>query len=213
MRDRGTIRNGDPSERPMSCGLTVIEVIMALTLMSILMTAVMILYSVSQTFFFNQSQKADAVLDSRSPLVWIGRDIREALEVLPGPIVIDDRTYTTSGSSVILKLPSVDANGFIIDIDSVFDTVIYYRHQQYSDRLVRVVDADESSSRYEQSRAMIQSCDGFDLTFFDADGNTTEATADIYQIRIALDSKYLGIKRDFSGRLTTDYIMRNKGLF
>ncbi|MCJ7681745.1 MAG: prepilin-type N-terminal cleavage/methylation domain-containing protein [Candidatus Aminicenantes bacterium] len=213
MRDRRTALSGNPSRRPVSRGLTVIEVIMALSLMSILMTSVMILYSVSQTFFFNQSQKADAVLDSRSPLAWIGRDIREALEVLPGPVVIDDRTYTTSGSSVILKLPSVDENGFFIDIDSVFDTVIYYRHQQYSDRLVRVVDADEISSRYEQSRAMIQSCDGFDLTFFDADGNTTEAAADIYRIRIALDSKYLGIKRDFFGRLTTDFNLRNKGLF
>ncbi|MBU1473579.1 MAG: hypothetical protein KJ768_01745, partial [Acidobacteria bacterium] len=144
---------------------------MALTLMSILMTAVMILYSVSQTFFFDQSQKADAVLDSRTPLFWIGRDIREAQEVLPGPVVIEGRSYTTSAGCVILKLPSVDADGLIIDIDSVFDTVIYYRHVQYTDRLVRVVDADDSSTRYEQSRVMIQSCDGFHLSFFDADGN------------------------------------------
>lgn len=210
MSDRGTAVTVNTPGFPVSSGLTVIEVIMALTLMSILMTAVMVLYSVSQTFFFNQSQKADAVLDSRSPLNLIGRDIRGALEVLPGPVVIDGQTYSTSGSSIILKVPSIDENGFIIDIESVFDTVIYYRHPQFPDRLVRVIDADESSSRYEQSRAMIQSCDGFDLIFFDTDGSTTEAAADVYRVRITLDSRYLGIKRNFSGQVTTDYIMRNK---
>ncbi|MCJ7681644.1 MAG: prepilin-type N-terminal cleavage/methylation domain-containing protein [Candidatus Aminicenantes bacterium] len=212
MKDRRTIKNGDPSGLPMSCGLTVIELIMALTIISILMTAVMILYSRSQTLFFNQSQKSDAIFDSRAPLNLIGRDIREALDVLSGPVVIDSQTYSTSNSCVILKLPSIDADGLIIDIDNVFDTVIYYRHQQYTDRLVRVVDADESSSRYEQSRVMIQSCDGFDLLFFDASGNTTTTAADIFQIRIALDSRYLGSNRDFFGSLTTDYNLRNKGI-
>lgn len=77
----------------------------------------------------------------------LARDIRHA-----GGIDTSFQSFQSSNHTLILKLPAIDSNMNIIDINNDFDRVVYHPSDVNSSILVREVIPDPSSSRLAESK-------------------------------------------------------------
>ena len=64
--------------------MTLIELLIVVAISAVIMIALLSLYMEGQKYFFNENAKADTIEDSRFPMTWISRDVREALQVVAG---------------------------------------------------------------------------------------------------------------------------------
>jgi len=187
-------------------GLTLMELLIAMALVSLIITGLLSLCTVSQRYFISESSKADVLRDVRYVQSWVSRDIKEAVQVLPSW-----DAYTASDSCLILRLPSVDASGYIVDIEYEFDHVIYRLHPHISGRLERIMDAkDGVSSRADSSKFLATRVNSFLVS---SEGVNLSAVADFSQlcsIDISLTSSKNMLGRSYQETLLTGVKLRNK---
>lgn len=120
-------------------GFTLIELMVSVSIL-----IVMLLVSVSVTIALNKDFKIllgylSSSLKGREVIDAVSKDLRIAVRVMDSYA-----SYTTTDSSIVLKVPSIDASGQIIDVDADFDYVIYYIS---GGDLRKVVLPDPDSSR------------------------------------------------------------------
>ena len=187
-------------------GLTLVELLVAMALVSLLMTALLALYSAGQRYFLSESVRLEELRDVRHVQNWMIRDIKEAAQVLPSWDV-----YTASDSCLILLVPSVDASGDIIDIENDFDCVVYRLNPQVPSRLERIVDAkDGVSARSDSSRWMSTKVSSFLLS---SEGANLSSVADFTQVAsvdISLTTRQILMGRTYQETLQTGVMLRNK---
>ena len=168
-------------------GLSLIEVLIAMVLMSIAMLALLSLYNSGQKYFTNQDARSDILNDSRITLTLLSRDIKEAVQVVPGPVDVGGTFYSTSANCIVLKVPSVDADGLIIDIDNHFDYLVYRVNPDNSTELLRIVEGkDGVSSRVDGNKLLTRNMDSLVMSFLDTDGGTVTNFAESAIVDIAL---------------------------
>lgn len=192
-------------------GLSLIEILIGMVLMSIAVLALFSLYNSGQKYFTNQDARADILNDSRLTLTMLSRDIKEAVQVVTGPVDVGGTIYSTSANCLVLKVPSLDANGLIIDIDSHFDYLIYRVNPNNSKELRRIVEGkDGVSSRLDGNKLLTGNIESLVLTFLDTDGGTVSDYAESAIVDIALTVLKKGIQRTYQETMNTQTKLRNK---
>lgn len=195
-------------------GITLIEVLIGMVLMVIVLLALFSLYNTGQKYFVNQNIKSDILNNNRVTLTWLSRDIKEAVQVIPGPIDINGTFYSTSSGSIVLRLPSIDANGIIIDIDNEFDYLVYQMDPENSTQIVRIVDGkDGISSRVDGNRVLAENVSSLVLVFLDSDGMEILNPLDYSDtaiVDIGLTSLKKGVQRTYQETINTQTKLRNK---
>lgn len=192
-------------------GLSLIEVLIGMMIMSIVVLAFFSLYSTGQKYFANQDAHVDILNDNRLTLTMFSRDIKEAVQVVPGPVDVGGTNYSTSANCVVLKVPSVDADGLIIDIDNDFDYIVYLVNPNNPRELQRIVDGkDGVSSRLDGNKLLTGNIDSLVLSFLDADGVTVADYADSAIVDIALTTLKKGVQRTYQETMNTRTKLRNK---
>ena len=192
-------------------GLSLIEVLIGMVLMSIAVLALFSLYSTGQKYFANQDAHVDLLNDSRLTLNMLSRDIKEAVQVVPGPVDVGGTNYSTSANCIVLKVPSVDAGGLIIDIDSDFDYLVFLVNPNNSTELQRIVDGkDGVSSRLDGNKVLTGNIESLVLSFLDADGVTVTDYADSAIVDIALTTLKKGVQRTYQETMNTRTKLRKK---
>lgn len=195
-------------------GITLIEVLIGMVLMVIVVLALFSLYTTGQKYFVNQNIKSDILNNNRVTLTWLSRDIKEAVQVIPGPIDINGTFYSTSSESIVLRLPSIDANGIIIDIDNEFDYLVYQMDPENSTQIVRIVDGkDGISSRVDGNRVLAENVSSLVLVFLDSDGMEILNPLDYSDtaiVDIGLTSLKKGVQRTYQETINTQTKLRNK---
>ncbi len=195
-------------------GITLIEVLIGMVLMVIVVLALFSLYNTGQKYFVNQNIKSDILNNNRVTLTWLSRDIKEAVQVIPGPIDINGTFYSTSSGSIVLRLPSIDANGIIIDIDNEFDYLVYQMDPENSTQIVRIVDGkDGISSRVDGNRVLAENVSSLVLVFLDSDGMEILNPLDYSDtaiVDIGLTSLKKGVQRTYQETINTQTKLRNK---
>jgi len=180
-------------------------------LMSIVVLALFSLYSSGQKHFANQDAHSEILTDSRITLTLISRDIKEAVSVVPGPIDVGGTSYSTSADCLVLMVPSVDADGLIIDIDTHFDYMIYQVNPSNSRELFRIVDGkDGVSSRLDGNKLLTGNIDSLVMAFLDTDGGTVSDFTESAIVDIALTILRKGIQRTYQETMNTRTKLRNK---
>lgn len=198
-------------KRRHSRGLTLIEVLVGMVLMSIVVLGLFSLYSTGQKYFANQDAHVDILNDSRLTLSMLSRDIKEAVQVVAGPVDVGGTNYSTSTTCIVLKVPSVDADGLIIDIDNDFDYMVYLVNPNNSKELQRIVDGkDGVSSRLDGNKLLTENIESLVLSFLDADGVTVADYADSAIVDIALTTLKQGVQRTYQETMNTRTKLRNK---
>lgn len=196
-------------------GITLIEVLIGMVLMVIVVLALFSLYNAGQKYFVNQNIKSDILNNNRVTLTWLSRDIKEAVQVIPGPIDIDGTFYSTSSGSIVLRLPSIDADGIIIDIDNEFDYLVYQMDPDNSTQIVRIVDGkDGVSSRVDGNRVLAENISSLVLVFLDSNGVVLDYsnTAITAIVDIGLTSLKKGVQRTYQETINTQTKLRNKNI-
>lgn len=197
-------------------GITLIEVLIGMVLMVIVVLALFSLYNTGQKYFVNQNIKSDILNNNRVTLTWLSRDIKEAVQVIPGPIDINGTFYSTSSGSIVLRLPSIDANGIIIDIDNEFDYIVYQMDPDNSTQIVRIVDGkDGVSSRVDGNRVLAENVSSLVLVFLDSNGVVVtdySDTAITAIVDIGLTSLKKGVQRTYQETINTQTKLRNKAI-
>lgn len=194
-------------------GITLIEVLIGMVLMVIVVLALFSLYNAGQKYFVNQNIKSDILNNNRVTLTWLSRDIKEAVQVIPGPIDINGTSYSTSSGSIVLRLPSIDANGIIIDIDNEFDYLVYQMDPDNSTQIVRIVDGkDGVSSRVDGNRVLAENISSLVLVFLDSNGVVVTDYSDTAIVDIGLTSLKKGVQRTYQETINTQTKLRNKNI-
>ena len=201
----------DAKKRKHQRGLSLIEILIGMVLMSIAVLAFFSLYNSGQKYFTNQDARADILNDSRLTLTLLSRDIKEAVRVVTGPFYVGGTAYSTSTNCIVLKVPSVDADGLIIDIDSHFDYLVYRVNPNNSKELQRIVEGkDGVSSRLDGSKLLTGNIESLVLSFLDTDGGTVTDYAESAIVDVALTILKSGVQRTYQETMNTQTKLRNK---
>jgi prepilin-type N-terminal cleavage/methylation domain-containing protein len=191
-------------------GMSLIELLIVVAISAIIMIALLSLYMAGQRYFFNEDAKADAIEDSRMPMTWISRDVREALQV-----VATHGAYTTDANTIVLEVPSIDPGTGSLMTGSL-DYIIYRRDPAAPARLERIIDAAEGTGRQDDTRVMADAVNAFGLIYYLQDGITQASTiTDTFIVDVTLSSTKKGIQRGnqpFVEALTTRIRLRNKAV-
>lgn len=187
-------------------GITLVEVVITIALVSLILTALLALYASGQKYFFTESSQSDLLRDVRYVQNWISRDIKQAIRVLPNYDV-----YAASDNCLILEIPSVDSSGQIIDIDNDFDIIIYRLKPAFPERLERIVDAkDGVSSRSDTARDIVIQMSSFQLS---SGGVSLSSIADFNEISsvdVTLVVRQNRLGRPYQETLGISAMLRNK---
>ena len=195
-RIRGAGRPGRP-------GLTLIEVLIALVVTSILLLAVMTLCTEGQKHVMNQAAMTDVLEDARFPLVWISRDVKSAIGVAAAY-----GGFTTSGSVLVLQVPAVDADGYIIDVNGAYDYIVYRRRGRYVERNLIAVSP---SARTSAARILADNITGLAFTYYD-DAEAALASGFDAAVRVKADiaTDVRGAQRLLTQSLDSSFKLRNR---
>ena len=185
-------------------GISLVEVLIGLVISSISLAAALQLFSESQRRFSDGTLRGDVLENARYPIAWIARDVQSATAV-----AASWSTYTTSDSLLVLQLPSVGADGLIID-KMLHSDYIIYRIQ--NGRLQRVIDAKNgTSSRTDGNRNLSDHVVG--LTFVFTDENDAVLSTDFAaaaSVKVTITDRQTGFLRDFEESLTSKFKLRNR---
>lgn len=185
-------------------GFGLLEALIAMTILTLMVGAILSLYTKGQQTFINESAQADAIEQSRYPLAWITRDVK-----MSTGIEASWGGYATSADTLILKVPSVDANGLIIDLEVNWDRVIY---RIQDNRLLRIVDAlDGVSARVDRTRVLADGMASLAFLFFDSGGAQLSSNfPTAASVQPMLTARRHGALRTFTESLNTKIKLRNK---
>jgi len=187
-------------------GITLVEVLVTVTIVSFMILAMLSLYVAGQRYFMTGSTKADVLRDNRHVLNYISRDVKEAIQVLS---VWD--IYAASSECLILQVPSIDSSGIIIDIDSQFDYIVYRLNSEYPNRLERIIDANDGiSNREDSSRVIATRVNSFQLSSGGVEFSGVSDFSKLANVDIALVTTQSLLGRTFQETLKTGVKLRNK---
>lgn len=186
--------------------ITLVELTVVVALVALIMMILMSLYVTGQQYFITESVRNDVIRDNRYVFDWIARDIKGSIQVIPSW-----DAFATSSNCLILRIPSVDSNGLIIDIENEFDYIIYRLNSEHPNKLERVVDAkDGVSSRVDSTRVLATRVNSFLLS---SEGVELSAFSDLTQVSsidIAVTTKQNRLGRDYEQTLDSTVKLRNK---
>jgi type II secretory pathway pseudopilin PulG len=160
-------------------GFTFVEVLVTLVLSIAVIGSVVSAYVSHQKSFLVATSFIDVQNDARKAMENMVRDGRWAVE-----LVSSKGAYTTTPSCIVLKVPSINDDNNIIDIETNFDYFVYRLNSGNLERIV--TDCDESSARTNGSSTVVSNVDSLNFTFKDKYNNTTVTHANACGVDISL---------------------------
>lgn len=194
-----------------SGGFTLIEVLLVLAMSMILMGAVVSTMASLRKSYTTQGVAADTQQDVRMAMVLMTRDIKQAgLD----PIGTANTGFERADSSYIRitsdRIPTggAEANGSIDDAN--FERVSYFRDPASNTLRIRLYEGSTSS---ETTQTLAENITNLQLTYFDADGATTNDLNAIRSVGIGLTATApAGLDDDVVRSYTTRVNCRNLSL-
>lgn len=160
-------------------GFTLIDLMTVSALMLIFGAALFGTFSTMRNAMARQDTYFDANRSARMAIEWISRDVKEAVRV-------DDAhgADATSGSVLVLALPSLDAAGEPTDIENDFDYVVYKLDSSVPPNLVRELDVFEGTSfrgnGSDETRIVAKGMAGLG---FSSDGDSLDDVVDLAVVK------------------------------
>jgi type II secretory pathway pseudopilin PulG len=190
-------------------GFTIAELLVASALTVIFATTFVVLavgmqrQMVQQNMYYNTNRSARYALDR------ISRDIKESVGLV--------YTYggaTRGNTTLILKLPSIDASGVPTNIASEFDYVTYKLDPSDATRLVRTLDVNNSSQREggDATNTLVAKKIGTLLFSYagTAFGSVAQATVPTLKyVNVAITASGTTLNRSQSTVVDSDVMLRN----
>jgi len=150
-------------------GFTLIELQVASFVSMVVLLAILTLYVFALRSFTTGDALLDVYANSRNAIGWMMKDIRCAKQV-----IASHGAYTTTDSSIVLMVPSIDSSGNVIS--PCYDYITY--RLQGSD-MYRIVEKDPASARLAENRIIAKYCSSL---VFSSGGNTLSSIGNLSTI-------------------------------
>ena len=128
--------------------MSLLEAIVVMGIMAIVLFMVTEIMILNYTIFERQSRRSDNETGAIIAAKTVSQMTRSAAAV-ESSHVFDSATHTSS-STLVLKLPAIDASDTILE--STFDYIAFYRDDVETDKIMAVIDADALSVRQDSTR-------------------------------------------------------------
>ncbi len=142
-------------------GLTFVEALVALAISAVIGGLLVALIVNSAGLFYKESSKLQGGLDINDSLSKVRESIKEANSVATS-YVDGLTTYTSSQTQLVLKLPSQDSSGNIIQ--NTYDHYVYFKDQNY---LRFKIFPDAASVIKMQDQILTNTLDSIKFQYFD----------------------------------------------
>ena len=150
----------------MKKAFTLVELLLVIAILAIIstiLTAVIVRYN-----FFYQRQQLDitASIDNRLILDDMAANARQGVNIV-ADLTVDGNTFTTSATTLILALPTIDQ--FEQTIFGVSDYVLYYQDSTDPKLLRKLIVPDTQSKRPAASQILTSNLKTIDFAYNNAD--------------------------------------------
>lgn len=155
-------------------GFTLLEVLIVMLVSSIV--GVLLIQSLIQNngVFYQQSARVSEGLNLNDTSSQITQDIKSSAAVVSNYPAASPFQYTTSESALVLKIPSIDAVGNVID--QTFDYIVIATDSAKPEYLRRKVFITSPSTRGASNKVLINSLSKIIFYYYDVNGNLTSPT-------------------------------------
>lgn len=186
-------------------GLSIIEMVVVIGISVAIFSVMAELFVQTQKIFRLESNKSHLELSSEVALVRMGQIIRQSLG-----IVTAQDGYTTSGSTIIVKLTAYDNTGTILPL--TYDYIVFRPDPADTTQLQEVTLADPDSRRTDQTRIISSNIAGLSLSYYDTAGillaiNGVDATK---KVKINIISTETSMNQTATINHTEQVTLRNK---
>jgi len=187
-------------------GFTFVEVLVASSLATVAAGVIFSGFISMQKNFIAGNSYIDIHRHARMAMDWLARDIRWAIKLEPS-----HGTYATSNNCIVLRVPSIDSSGDVIDVKNEHDLIIFKLKDGSPTELERIVDAkDGVSSRIDETRIIAGNIDSLGFSYNDTGLSDTGNLGDVTYLDIALVTGTTVRDINLSDSLSTTVKLRNK---
>lgn len=138
-----------PRRRGSGAGFTILEMMVVVLIWSFAVALTTTMYIGQQRNMAIGNSYAHINNEARTAMDWLAKDLRNAVN-----LVSAWGGYTKSNNCVVFKIPSIDANHDVIDVESKHDYVIYRLNPADNTKLERILDADQDGARTDETRTI-----------------------------------------------------------
>lgn len=185
-------------------GFTIIEALIGLAVGSLILGLLYTIFSATYRTYSLEASEAHLQLSGQTALAQMARIGQQAIDVLPS-----QGAYTTSKTSVIFRLPAVDANQTIIA--NTYDYFIYRQNPTAGTKLEEIVVAATGSSRTSGSRVLLGSLSELTFSYYDTAGSElTSDFAPTKRVAVTLKGEEQGYGNKASVSYSEQITLRNK---
>ncbi len=124
-------------------------------------------------------------------------------------VVASQGSYTTSGTTVIIRLASIDANKDIIP--STYDYIVYRRNPSNTAQLQEITIGGTGSSRTSGTRTLLDNLTSFAINYYNQDNvQLNSSYSNAKRLKITLTSQESHRSISISSSLSQFMTLRNK---
>lgn len=180
-------------------GISLVEVLLGAAAMGIIGTILVTIMVNGSGILYSQNTKINQSLALNNVNSELHDTIQYASSIV-GSFVNGSNSFTTSASTLVFQMPSVLANGNVID--GKFDTIVISADQQKPQLLKKRIYPDPSSSRKNETATLISNLSQIHFSYLSSTGATVTPTAAStieYSVKIAEKSSYGSKESSISG--------------
>lgn len=128
-------------------GMTLIESMIAVGISTFVFAGVISVFVMAQNVMHHTAQLNRVNSEARNFSEWLSRDLRSAI-VVEDQLAFDGQIYSVTDGDLILRVPSIDEDEYVIRTNGSYDHVLYFlTEHECSEVIVREVIPNALSSR------------------------------------------------------------------
>lgn len=188
-------------------GFTIVELMAATAITTLLAASLFFVFAATQSEMVQQDSYYESNRSARMALERIALDAKEAVRLEP-----TRGAYTTSGTVLIMRLPSIDGSGNASNISASFDYVTY---RLSGTTLVRDLDVLAGTSREggtdQTARVIAKNVQSLAFTSGSASLSTysSQALPGLKYVNVAINAQRTMRGKTQTSQLDCDFMLRN----
>lgn len=181
-------------------GATLLEMLIAIGILALIFTLLGLIFIGHGVFFQRENAAVDAALATTGSLNDILAQAREAVGM--EAVVVDDVTYQSGPTQLVLKLYSLDENGLYNP--ATYDYAVYLLDEAFPNHLIKRVFANYGSSRPSEAKLL----NGYVKSLFFSYNEANVENAN--QLTVWLASAKTVAGQEYVSSSTISVVLRNK---
>jgi len=173
----------------MKKGISIIELLVTIVIFTIVSGILVAIFISGWRTFHWQSSQADTQAQAKFVTSTISREIQQADRVLASR-TFGAESYTSSATTLILEIPSIDANQYIIE--GSYDFEVFYLDPADPKKLKLKREANPSSARRTETKTISGSIENLTFVYKKGDVEVSPAESEIVTIKITTSQTSYG---------------------